>query len=168
MTSSFFSLIRGYFLNPYKYFKQPVSKSSFSSALLFLCLNGVLGMFIVTVKNAYFSQRITTFFLGINQLFFYVPFYLITGLALGLSLFVIAKVIGGKGSFTATLWNLALVSPSLIFVGFYKFFVILVLWSSVILIRRMYQTHQYSMIKAASNVLFPLLLLLLIKTALSF
>lgn len=146
--------------HPFLYTKTLSEYSNITLALQFFILNVSLGTFLKVLLVLLLTQNITAVFLGISSLIFFLPISLALFLSATTILFLVARVLGGRGSFGKTLFvsSYALL-PSLFFqipllsIAAFLYYIFLLTVSFKVV-------QQYSWTKAVFTVVLPFIVLI--------
>lgn len=160
--NNYFNILKASFLNPNFYVVEVIKEKKVSSATYFFMLNIFIGFSTNLILRVVLSQDPVIFFFSISENLVFIPFLTAGLLALAGLFFVIAKLLGGKGSFKLSLLGIAYSTPPVIFfwiplvnflAGLYFFYLISLIYKRI---------HQLSGLKSAVLVVIPSLALVLL------
>lgn len=153
-------LVRFSLTHPFLYIDSLSESPNITLSLKFFIVNIALGTFLKVILVLLLTQNITAVFLGISSLIFFLPISLALFLFSALILFLIAKALGGRGSFgrTLSICSYALI-PTILFQ--LPILSILGLLYSIFLLTLSFKRVQgYSWSRAVFTVVLPFIVLI--------
>lgn len=161
--NSFGKLIWSSFITPFTFPSYIIKDSPVLEASFFFLINLFLGLFLGSIKAALVGRRLEIFFLGFGQNLLYLPVFLVFLAFFAGVLYLVAKIIGGDGSFSQTFKALSYSSlPIILFwlppISFFGSLLCLIL-----LIKNISYAQRLPLVTTLSAMIIPILIVLLLK-----
>lgn len=163
---TFFSLLKLAVLHPKLYSKTIPLEGNFKSPLTFFLIVFASGSLIHSLIYAISVQNLTLVFLGISGTVFALPFAILVLFLISGALFLLSKLLSGKGSFKTSVYATAYSLVYLIFFGIPFIDVVAYLLMLFCLTLAFQRAQQYSIVKASINVAIPFLITLILSVIL--
>lgn len=159
----YFELLSAGFNNPRSYLKQATNLSSLAIISFFL-INNLISSLLRFVLKFIAQKDASLIFLAVSQSLFYLPFIFFWLVVTTFSLYLLAKILSGKGGIYDTFKAVMVASPPLtiLYLPYLSLIAILLFIYLLILSFKYYQ--QYSTTKAVINIIFPAIIVLLFLT----
>lgn len=143
------------FINPFSFTKQTTSRTNLQGSIFYLLITTIIGSLFKYISEIIITKNISLAFLGISETFFIVLFAIIITFFFSITLFIIAKILDGKGSLLLSMQAIIYSSSPLIlfwipFLRPFIFFYVLIL-----MILSFQRVHKYSFNKALITIAFP-------------
>lgn len=159
-------MIKLSFLHPNVYSSIIPLEGGVKGAIFFFLANFAIGLFLRVILTSIISLNPTIIFLGITSIVFLAIPAIISLIVISAALHLLAKILGGKGSFQS---SLGAVAYSLIFLIFFWIpFADLVAYFFMLYVLTLTfsRAHQYSLVKAGVNVAVPFLITIILSVVL--
>lgn len=162
----YFSLLKSSFLHPSEITNSLEKFQKIEEVLIFFGINIVLGLFLRILLDISKYQKINFLFSGIVESLLSLPIFYLGLFILTFFLFLIAKILQGKGGFISCLKAVCLSSAPIILYGIPLTLPLIVVFVVRLLILNFRKIHNYSLAKVIFNVVFPFLMFMLISLSL--
>lgn len=162
----YFSLLKSSFLRPSEVINSLEKFQKIEEALFFFGVNVVLGLFLRILLDISKYQKINFLFSGIVEGLLSLPIFYLGLFILTFFLFLIAKLLRGKGDFISCLKAVCLSSAPLILYGIPLALPLTMIFVVRLLIMNFQKIHNYSLAKVIFNVVFPFLMFILVSLSL--
>ena len=154
------------FRKPFKYVEIISTQRDFKKALFFGLGNICLGLLLEILLKVILTNYWVLFFPFVSEIFFPVFLLLFFLLLFGVFLYVLAKILKGKGNFKSSMSATFFSTTPLLF-GFLPILqIIAILYWIFLLIISFLKIHQYSKTYAVLNIIIPVSVIILILFAL--
>ena len=143
------------FINPVYFINQTTRKTNLQGAIFYLLITTVLGSLFKYLTEIIVTKNISLAFLGISETLFIVLFAAIITLFFSITLFIFAKILGGKGSFVLSMQAIIYSSSPVILFWIPIIRPIIFIYVLILLILSFRKVHSYSFNQALITIAFP-------------
>lgn len=158
--NNYFYLIFLSIRKPKEYLQaMPVKDPDLSKPLVFFIFNLSLGLLAGSIIEIVSNLTVNLIFLSISRIVFSIPFALMGLFFSSLILYLIARTLGGKGSWRESLKALAYSSTPAIFYSLPLVGLLALAWQIYLLVYFFQTVHHYSFVRSFINIIIPVSLL---------
>lgn len=162
----YYNLLKSSFLHPAKVTDSLEKFQKIEEVLFFFGINVVLGLFLRILLDISKYKKINFLFSGIVESLLSLPIFYLGLFTLTFFLFLIAKLLRGKGDFISCLKAVCLSSAPIILYGIPLTLLLTIVFVVRLLILNFQKIHSYSLAKVIFNVVFPFLMFILVSLSL--
>lgn len=160
--TNYLQLVKFSILKPNLYVSLIPQDLSFLNVVVFFLTNIIIGLILQLIKEFFINRNSSLVFFVISQIIFLIPFFIVGYLIFCFLYHLLAKLLGGRGSFKSSLIALSYSSIPIIFFWIPIINLAAISLSIFLAILSFQKFHQLSKLKSAILVLLPIFILLLI------